>query len=75
MQNVRCVQGRYPSRLIELWELYDEDRKSENDSPAIFTSEQLFIVLELANGGKALESFVFTNAQQCYFVFKQVIII
>lgn len=72
MQNVKCVKGRYPSRLLELWELYDEDRDSENDSPEVFSDNQLFIVLELANGGRDLESFVFANAQQCYSIFRQV---
>lgn len=72
VQNVKCVQGQYPSRLLELWELYDEDRGSENDSPEVFSDDQLFVVLELMNGGKDLESFVFTNAQQCYALFGQV---
>lgn len=75
VQNVKCVQGQYPSRLLELWELYDEDRGSENDSPEVFSDDQLYIVLELMNGGKDLESFVFLNAQQCYALFVQVIII
>lgn len=73
MQSVRCVQGRYPERLLELWELYNDNRISENDCPDIFTDDQLFIVLELANGGKDLESFVFVNAQQTYAIFEQVI--
>lgn len=69
---MKCVQGRYPDRLLELWELYDENRQSENDSPEVFTDNQLFIVLELANGGTDLESFVFVNAQQSYSIFRQV---
>lgn len=74
VQNVKCVQGRYPERLLELWELYNEVRNSENDSPDIFPASQLFIVLELANGGKDLESFTFINSQQSYAIFQQVFI-
>lgn len=59
---------------MELWELYDEDSGSENDSPEIFGKDQLYIILELANGGKDLEAFVFNNALQAFSVFKQVII-
>lgn len=74
MRKITCVQGKYPERLLELWELYDEDSGSENDSPEIFKEDQLYIVLELANGGKDLEAFVFNNALQAFSVFKQVIV-
>lgn len=70
--NVRCVQGRYPDHLIDLWELYDENRTSDNDHPELFKDEQLFIVLELANGGQDLEAFQFDNAQQSNSAFLQV---
>lgn len=70
--NVRCVQGRYPDHLIDLWELYDENRTSDNDHPELFKDDQLFIVLELANGGQDLEAFHFDNAQQSHSAFVQV---
>ena len=72
VQKVRCTQGNYPDRLVDLWQLYDETKGSENDSPQMFSSDQLYIVLELANGGRDLESFVFNNALQAYAMFKQV---
>lgn len=72
VHKIRCVQGRYPDRLLELWELYDEHRGSENDSPEIFDDNQLYIILELANGGKDMEAFIFNNAQQSFALFKQV---
>ncbi|XP_044261910.1 uncharacterized protein LOC123009571 [Tribolium madens] len=71
VQNIKCVQGCYPERLLDLWELYDETRGSENDSPQMFPPHQQYIILELANGGEALESYVFNNAQQAYAMFKQ----
>ncbi|CAH0552866.1 unnamed protein product [Brassicogethes aeneus] len=74
VQKIRCVQGRYPEKLLDLWDLYEETRGSENDSPIIFNKDQLYIVLELANGGKDLEAYVFNNALQAFSMFKQVAI-
>lgn len=75
VKRVRCTQGSYPERLLDLWNLYDENGGSENDSPEMFQDNQLFIVLELSNGGEDLESFTFTNAQQAYSMLKQVIFV
>lgn len=69
---VRCVYGTYPSRLLDLWDLYDECKGSENDNPAILPIDQQYIVLELANAGQDLESYQFNNAEQAYALFKQV---
>lgn len=69
---VRCVQGRYPEQLIELWELYQENCGTENDHPGIFDEDQLFIVFELANVGQDLEAFQLQNALQAYSAFLQV---
>ncbi|XP_041979835.1 uncharacterized protein LOC121733605 [Aricia agestis] len=69
---VRCVYGSYPSRLLDLWELYDETKGSENDNPATLPEDQQYIVLELANAGQDLESYQFANAEQAYSIFKQV---
>lgn len=69
---VRCVQGRYPSRLLDLWELYDETKGSENDTPAVLPAHQNYLVLELSNAGQDLEGYQFVNAEQAYALFKQV---
>ncbi|XP_063826481.1 MATH and LRR domain-containing protein PFE0570w [Ostrinia nubilalis] len=69
---VRCVYGGYPSRLLDLWELYDECKGSENDNPAVLPSDQQYIVLELANAGQDLESFEFNNAEQAHALFLQI---
>lgn len=68
---VRCVQGRYPNHLIDLWELYRDNYQTENDNPEIFSDDQLYIVFELANGGQDLEAFQFTNALQSKSTFQQ----
>lgn len=66
------MQGKYPVTLIDLWNKYDEEKESENDSPEIFEDNQIFIVLELEYCGKDLESFVFSNAEQSYSALMQV---
>lgn len=71
---VRCVYGAYPSRLLDLWELYDECNGSENDNPAILPVDQQYIVLELANAGQDLESYEFNSAEQAHALFLQVIV-
>ncbi|GBP90728.1 hypothetical protein EVAR_96934_1 [Eumeta japonica] len=69
---VRCVYGSYPSRLLDLWDLYDECKGSENDNPAVLPPDQHYIVLELAYAGQDLESYIFNNAEQAYYLFVQV---
>ncbi|XP_026280322.1 uncharacterized protein LOC113207823 [Frankliniella occidentalis] len=72
VQAIRCVQGCYPQWLQDLWHEYDETKGSENDSPEMFQEDQLYIVLELQNGGKDLESFIFSSADQGLAAFKQI---
>jgi len=72
LKTVRCVYGRYPALLLDKWDLYDENCKSENDSPIIFNENQHYIVLELENGGTDLEAYRFDNAKQAYSIFEQV---
>ncbi|CAG4974784.1 unnamed protein product [Parnassius apollo] len=69
---VQCVYGGYPSRLLDLWDLYDECKGSENDNPAILPVDQHYIVLELANAGQDLESYQFNSAEQAHALFLQI---
>ncbi|KAK3908485.1 Putative serine/threonine-protein kinase haspin-like protein [Frankliniella fusca] len=69
---IHCVRGCYPDWLQDLWHEYDDSKGSENDSPEMFQEEQLYIVLELQNGGKDLESFIFSSADQGLAAFKQI---
>ncbi|KAK6639174.1 hypothetical protein RUM43_007444 [Polyplax serrata] len=72
MKKCWCVRGKYPPHLLDLWDDYDSaGAGSENDSPKMFNSDQLYIVLELEDGGKDLESFVFNSAEQCLSIFIQ----
>lgn len=69
---VRCVRGAYPQRLLDLWELYRDNKGTENDHPEAFDEDQLYIVLELANAGEDLEAFRFSGAGQSLAALKQV---
>lgn len=72
VERVRCVKGRYPSYLVDLWDLYNDNHVSDNDHPEVFGDDQLFIVLELENAGQDLEAFNFSNAVQGHSAFLQV---
>lgn len=74
VKGVTCIRGAYPEHLIDEWELYRDNRAegSENNHPEIFGNDQLYVVFELCNGGKDLESFVFNNAEEAQSVFLQV---
>lgn len=72
VERVRCVRGRYPSYLVDLWDLYNDNHQSDNDHPEVFGEDQLFIVLELENAGQDLEAFNFNNAVQGHAAFLQV---
>lgn len=71
--NVRLVQGRYPTHLLDRWKAYDQCNRSDNESPECFGDDQLYVVFELANSGTDLEKYKFKNTNQSYSVFKQVI--
>lgn len=70
--NVKLVSGCYPKYLVDQWELYDEIKGSENDSPTLFDEDQLYVVLELANGGQDIESYQFRDARMAFSIFIQV---
>ncbi|EDW86090.2 uncharacterized protein Dwil_GK23382 [Drosophila willistoni] len=69
---VSLVKGAYPQYLINLWENFDEEKGSENDHPKIFKEQQLFVLLELKFAGEDLSTFRFTNAEQAYYAFLQI---
>ncbi|CAD1468461.1 unnamed protein product, partial [Heterotrigona itama] len=71
VKNIKCIKGKYPERLIELWNIYDEEKHSDNDCPSMFNDEQLYIILELGHGGQDLEAFVFNTAEEAHILFIQ----
>ncbi|KAL7290111.1 hypothetical protein TKK_0015832 [Trichogramma kaykai] len=71
VNKIMCVVGKYPDKLVELWNAYDEQKNSENDCPTMFKENQLYIILELEHGGQDLEAYVFANAAESYSIFLQ----
>ena len=57
-------QGKYPEKLLELWDQFDAEKTSENTRPDFLPTDQLYIALEFNNGGQDLEKFEFRNASQ-----------
>ena len=72
LNRIKCVVGKYPDKLIDLWKAYDRLKFSENDCPSMFGDEQLYIILDLAHGGQDLEAYEFQNASESYSIFLQV---
>ena len=68
---IKCLKGKYPEKLVELWNIYDEEKHSDNDCPSMFNDDQLYIVLELGHGGQDLEAFVFNTAEEAHILFVQ----
>ncbi|XP_029445164.1 uncharacterized protein LOC115084374 isoform X2 [Rhinatrema bivittatum] len=56
LHSVHCVKGSYPQYLLQAWDTYNKSRGSENDNPALFGNDQLFIILEFEFGGSDLEN-------------------
>ncbi|XP_014601992.1 PREDICTED: uncharacterized protein LOC106785783 [Polistes canadensis] len=71
VKNIKCIEGKYPEEMIDLWKNYDQEKESDNDCPSIFDEKQLYISLELGHGGQDLESFVFETAAEAHTLFIQ----
>src|SRR5207248_1374895 len=61
----------FPQKLLDEWHLYAQREESENSDPSLYNSNQLFMVLQLSNGGTDLESYQFASAVQAEKVFVQ----
>lgn len=72
VKSIKCIIGRYPKKLVDLWNDYDDNKTSDNDCPSMFGESQLYITLELSHGGEDLEAFIFQTAQETYSLFLQV---
>ncbi|CUA67829.1 Serine/threonine-protein kinase haspin [Rhizoctonia solani] len=51
--------GSYPQELLNLWDSYDREFKSESIRPDSFLTTQLFVLLVLPDGGPDLEHYTF----------------
>ncbi|KAJ1309234.1 hypothetical protein OPQ81_004901 [Rhizoctonia solani] len=51
--------GSYPQELLDLWDAYDREFKSESIRPDSFLPSQMFVLLVLPDGGPDLEHYTF----------------
>jgi len=72
VRGCHVFQGAYPPQLLQLWDVFNEEQKSENDRPDNLPVGQLFIALEFNNAGKDLEKYIFKHATQALQAWKQV---
>ena len=72
LRNCNVFQGKYPKSLLQLWDKFDDEKRSENDRPDFFPADQHFIALEYGNGGRDLEKFVFRHPGQAWAAWQQV---
>ncbi|KAK0190807.1 hypothetical protein F5146DRAFT_569379 [Armillaria mellea] len=56
------VRGRYPEKLLHLWDEYNRQKGSESIRPDMFTLSQVYAIIVLPNGGPDLETYTFRNA-------------
>ena len=66
------VQGYFPQLLMDEWDIYDEERGSENERPDFYTEDQHFAIICLENGGTDLEHFYLEGWEEAWEVFWQV---
>ena len=66
------VQGYFPQLLMDEWDIYDEERGSENERPDFYAEDQHFAIICLENGGTDLEHFPLEGWEEAWEVFWQV---
>ncbi|XP_073417175.1 serine/threonine-protein kinase haspin isoform X2 [Dendrobates tinctorius] len=55
LHSAHCVRGSYPPELLSAWDMFAEEKGTENERPDLFGAEQLFMILEFEFGGDDLE--------------------
>ncbi|CEL63868.1 hypothetical protein RSOLAG1IB_05632 [Rhizoctonia solani AG-1 IB] len=60
LAKVYVAFGSYPQELLDLWDAYDREFKSESIRPDSFLPSQMFVLLILPDGGPDLEHYTFT---------------
>ncbi|CAG0914650.1 unnamed protein product [Notodromas monacha] len=72
LQNVVYLQGKYPKRLLDLWDRFREEKETLNERPCNFPLKQRYVAVELEHGGTDLESYTLKHASQGVAVLLQV---
>jgi serine/threonine-protein kinase haspin len=67
------VKGSYPEYLINQWDQYAENNKSENFRPDFYGEEQLYCIMVLSDAGTDLEHFALSSWLEAESVFWQTV--
>lgn len=67
------VKGAYPDYLINQWDQYAENNKSENFRPDFYQEEQLYCIMVLSDAGTDLEHFALSSWLEAESVFWQTV--
>ncbi|CAE7181870.1 unnamed protein product [Rhizoctonia solani] len=59
LAKVHVAFGSYPQELLDLWDAYDREFRSESIRPDSFLPSQLYVLLILPDGGPDLEHYTF----------------
>ncbi|KAI5779737.1 hypothetical protein EDC01DRAFT_620976, partial [Geopyxis carbonaria] len=66
------AKGQFPDALLTEWEIYENERGSENERPIFYDNDQLFAIIMLENGGSDLEHTELYGWEEACDVFWQV---
>ncbi|KAI1285361.1 Serine/threonine-protein kinase haspin [Halotydeus destructor] len=72
MMQAACVKGKFPKKLLDEWDAFDQEKTSENMDPREYPSDHLHVVMVLNNGGMDLEKYVFKSAVEAKSIIVQV---
>lgn len=71
LKKMNCVRGKFLEELKEKWYEYYQEHGSENEWPDTYDHDQLYMVVQLANGGEDLEKYKLRSAKEALSVFLQ----
>ena len=72
LERVAVCKGPYDKLLLKAWDSYDFRKGSENENPAVWAKDQLYVVFSTRNGGIDLENFNLHNSKEAISVLLQV---
>jgi serine/threonine-protein kinase haspin len=74
MYDCKIVKGIYSTKMLKLWDRYDEQFESENVDPKNYGNDQLYLVLSMEYAGKDLEHSKIGSSLELTSIFCQIIL-
>ncbi|KAJ3274130.1 hypothetical protein HDV01_003413 [Terramyces sp. JEL0728] len=75
LERVGLVKGLYHEKLIDIWNVYNEQQDSENLPPDEYSADQVYLIMHMEYGGKDLEhSEIITNDKRVHSAFLQIVL-